>query len=256
MRTLFQPAHFSAASISNLLWLLGVLSGLTAAPVFGQTASEQVFAKMLARLAANDSIRKKSPYSYELQLTGTFLSKSDSAQVIEEWRIAEDQDSIRVRLLSRRSNGKAEIAKKYESPVKIHSAKRAGPQEHGPVMQMAADVLNWIKKDSKAQMLIDGQTAGRSGGNNYILKFLAKNRTGSLWINTETAALERMEWAYGKSFGVASSGQKSVIEFAPVKGDMIFPARLIFNESSRALFRKAGSYTEIEIRNFQMEAMP
>lgn len=251
----FQAAHFFAASSSTLLWLIGILSGLVA-PVFGQTTTEQVFVKMLARFAANDSILKKSPHAYDLQLTGTFYSKNDSAQVIEEWRVAEDPDSIRARLLSRRTEGKPEIAKKYESPLKIHSAKRAGPQENGPIMQTAEEMLAWIKKDSKAQMLIDGQTTGPSGGSNYILKFLAKNRTGSLWINTKTAALERMEWAYGKSFGVASSGQKSIIEFAPVKGDVIFPSRLIFNESSRALFRKAGSYTEIEIRNFQMEAMP
>jgi len=111
----------------------------------------------------------------------------------------------------------------------------------------------YFKKDSKAQMIIDGETAGRAGAKNYVLRFLANGRTGSLWINAQTAELERIEWASGKSLGLASSGEKSMIELAPVIEPMVFPTKLIFNERSRTLLRRTGSYTEIETRNFQRE---
>jgi hypothetical protein len=234
-----------------------IIAGLAASTVFGQTASQRVVAKMFSRLAVNDSIRQQLTYSYDLVLTGNFYTKTDSAQVIEEWHIAHDDDSIRVRLLARRSNGKENVAKSYESPVKINSSKQSeNPQDDDPAVMLMWRVLNRIKQDRKAQMLIDGQVVGENGSANYVVKFLADGRTGSLWINVQTANLERLEWAYGKSLGVVSSGHNSVIEMSEAGGTIRFPAKLMINERSRALLRRTGSYTEIEIRNFQQEKTP
>jgi hypothetical protein len=177
--------------------------------------------------------------------------------VIEEWRIAQGHDSLRVRLLARRIHGKDKTAKSYEPPVAIKSSRRgANPQEEDPVVALMWGVLNRIKQDREAQILIDGQVVGGNGVPNYLVKFLADGRIGSLWINMQTADLERLEWAYGKSLGVVSSGSNSVIEMAEVSGALRFPARLVFNERARALLRRTGAYTEIEIRNFQSEKKP
>ncbi len=238
--------------------MLGIIVSLTTAAAFGQTVSQRAVAAMFTRMAANDSIRQQSVYSYDLVLAGTFYTKNDSAQVIEEWRIAHDDDSVRARLLMRRSSGKADLAKRYEPPLKINSCKRGkDPQAEDPAMALTWEVLNRIKHDRKAQVLIDGQVAGENGSNNYLVKFLADGRTGSLWINMQTADLERLEWAHGKSLGVVSSGHHSTITMAAVSSSTIrFPAKLVFNERARALRRRTGTYTEIEIRNFQHEKMP
>ncbi len=237
--------------------MVGIVIGLVTATVFGQTASQRVVAKMFSRLAANDSLRQQLAYSYDLVLTGTFYTKNDSAQVIEEWRVAHNDDSVRVRLFARRSSGKEDVAKRYEPPVKINSFKRGeNSHEDDPVVALAWKVLNRIKHDRKAQVLIDGQVAGENGSANYLIKFLADGRAGSLWINMQTADLERLEWTYGKSLGVVSSGRNSVIEMSEAGGAIRFPAKLMINERSRALLRRTGSYTEIEIRNFQQEKMP
>lgn len=235
---------------------MGIIASLTAA-AFSQTASQRVVAKMFTRLAVNDSLRRQLAYSYDLVLNGTFYAKNDSAQVIEEWRIAQGHDSLRVRLLARRIHGKDKTAKSYEPPVAIKSSRRgANPQEEDPVVALMWGVLNRIKQDREAQILIDGQVVGGNGVPNYLVKFLADGRIGSLWINMQTADLERLEWAYGKSLGVVSSGSNSVIEMAEVSGALRFPARLVFNERARALLRRTGAYTEIEIRNFQSEKKP
>jgi hypothetical protein len=253
------PAAIRRAStvINRARFMVGILAVLTASTVFGQTASQRVVAKMFSRLAANDSIRQRLAYSYDLVLTGAFYTKNDSAQVIEEWRVAHDEDSLRVRLLTRRSSGKDDVAKRYEPPMKINSSKRGeDPQEDDPVMALAWKVLNRIRQDRKAQVLIDGQVVGENGSANYLIKFLADGRTGSLWINMQTAVLERLEWAYGKSLGVVSSGHNSVITIAETGSAIRFPAKLTIDEHSRALLRRTGSYTEIEIRNFQQEKTP
>ena len=237
--------------------MAGIIAGLAASMAFGQTASQRVVAKMLSRLAANDSLRQQLAYSYDLVLTGTFYTKNDSAQVIEEWRIAHDSDSVRVRLLTRRSSGKDDVAKRYEPPMQINSFKRNENQfADDPVVALAWEVLNRIRQDRKAQVLIDGQVAGENGSANYLIKFLAGGRAGSLWINMRTADLERLEWTYGKSLGVVSSGHSSVITMAEIGGAIRFPAKLMINERSRALLRRTGSYTEIEIRNFQQGKRP
>jgi hypothetical protein len=255
-RTHGQARH-AAAAFGGALWRVGIIASLATATAFGQTVSQRVVAKMFAHMAANDSIRQQLAYAYDFVLTGTFYAKNDSAQVIEEWRIAHDKDSVRVRLLARRSTGKKEIAKSYESPIEFKSIKRGEKlQEDDPIMALMWRVLNRIKQDRKAQVLIDGRVVGKNGRANYLVKFLADGRTGSLWINAQTADLKRLEWAYGKSFGVASSGHNSAIEMAAVSGELNFPAKLIINERSRALLRRTGSYTEIEIRNFQRKEMP
>jgi hypothetical protein len=237
--------------------MAGIVAGLAASAAFGQTASQRVVDKMFSRLAANDSIRQQLAYSYDLVLAGTFYTKNDSAQVIEEWRIALEDDSVRASLLARRSSGKEDIAKRYTPPIKINSSKRdENPQEEDPIMALMWRALNRIKHDRKAQVLIDGRVVGENGSANYLVKFLADGRTGSLWIDVQTADLKRLEWAYGKSFGVASSGHNSAITMAEVSGELRFPAKLIINERSRALLRRTGSYTEIEIRNFQREETP
>lgn len=248
------PSRRASAVISRVRFIVGIIAGLATTTVFGQTTSQRVVAKMFSRLTANDSIRQRLAYSYDLALTGTFYTKNDSAQVIEEWRIAHDDDSIRVRLLTRRSNGKDDVAKRYEPPMKINSSKRSeNPREDDPVMTLAWKVLNRIQQDRRAQMLIDGQVVGENGSANYLVKFLADGRTGSLWINMQTADLERLEWAYGKSLGVVSSGHNSVIVMSETGGAIRFPSKLTIDEHSRALLRRTGSYTEIEIRNFQQE---
>jgi hypothetical protein len=232
--------------------VIGVIVSLVATTAFGQITSQRVVAKMLSRMAANDSIRQQLAYSYDLALAGMFYTKNDSAQVIEEWRIAHDDDSVRARLLTRRSSGKEDVAKRYEAPIKINSVKRGeNSHEDDPVVALAWGVLNRIQQDRKAQVLIDGQVVGKSGNANYLIKFLAGGRIGSLWINMQTADLERLEWAYGKSLGVAASGHNSVIEMSVMSSEIRFPARLKINERARALLRRTGSYTEIEIRNFQ-----
>jgi hypothetical protein len=251
------PARHARTAICRAQFIAGIIAGLAATTVFGQTASQRVVAKMFSRLTANDSIRQQLAYSYDLVLTGTFYTKNDSAQVIEEWRIAHDDDSVRTRLLTRRSSGKEEVAKRYEPPVKINSFKPGEkPYEDDPVVALAWGVLNRIKQDRKAQILIDGQVAGKNGSANYLIKFLADGRAGSLWINMQTADLERLEWTYGKSLGVISSGHNSVIEMSEAGGEIRFPAKLKINERSRSLLRRTGSYTEIEIRNFQQEKTP
>ncbi|MGH7595041.1 MAG: hypothetical protein ACREOI_01765 [bacterium] len=251
------PVRRAPGVINHVWFLAAIIAGLAASSVFGQTASQRVVAKMFSRLTANDSIRQQLAYSYDLALTGTFYTKTDSAQVIEEWRVAHDKDSIRARLLTRRSNGKDNVAKSYESPVKINSSKRSeNSRDDDPVVAPVWEVLDRIKQDRKAQVLIDGQVAGENGGTNYVIKFLAGGRAGSLWINMKTANLERLEWTYGKSLGVVSSGHNSVIEMSEAGGMVRLPVRLMINERSRALLRRTGSYTEIEIRNFQQEKTP
>ncbi|MGH7456373.1 MAG: hypothetical protein ACRENG_33795, partial [bacterium] len=118
------PVRRAPAVISSALYKFGIIAGLTTTTVFSQTASQRVVAKMFSRLAANDSLRQQLAYSYGLVLTGTFYTKNDSAQVIEEWRVTHDDDSVRVRLLARRSSGKEDVAKRYEPPMKINSFKR------------------------------------------------------------------------------------------------------------------------------------
>jgi hypothetical protein len=237
--------------------MVWAIAGFTATAVIGQTTSQRVVAKMFSRLAANDSIRQQLAYSYDLVLTGTFYTKNDSAQVIEEWRVAHDEDSLRARLLTRRSSGKDDVAKHYEPPIKINSSKRdENAQQDDPVAALAWEVLNRIKQDRKAQVLIDGQVTGENGSANYLVKFLADGRTGSLWINMQTADLGRLEWTYGKSLGVVASGHNSVIVMSEAGGGIRFPAKLTINERTRALLRRTGSYTEIEIRNFQQGKVP
>lgn len=251
------PVRRAPAVISRARLMVGLMAGLAASTVWGQTASQRVVVKMFSRLASNDSLRQQLAYSYDLVLAGTLYTKNDSAQVIEEWRIAHDGDSVRVRLLTRRSNGKEDVAKHYEPPMKLNSSERGeNPQEDDPILAMMWGILNRIKQDRKAQVLIDGQVVGENGSANYLVKFLADGRAGSLRINVKTADLERLEWTYGKSLGVVSSGHNSVIEMSEAGGAIRFPAKLMINERSRALLRRTGSYTEIEIRNFQQEKRP
>jgi hypothetical protein len=233
-----------------------VLGCLGAATAFCQSASQFIFAKTVARLAEDDSLRQRLSFSYTLHLTGTLYQKDDSAQVIEAWRIAQDEDSVRVQLLSQRLEGKTELAKKYKPPVEIKPAKRGeNPRQEDPLMGVTWELLSWIQQDSKAHLMIDGKTTSTSGNLCYVVKFLANDRIGSLWVNAQTAALEHIEWAHGKSFGVISSGENSVIELAPVAGASSFPVKLIFNERSRKLLRRTGAYTEIEIRDFHRETI-
>ncbi len=230
---------------------------LLAISAFSQTASQRLFALMSARFAKDDSIRQALSYSYDLHLTGAYYHKDDSAQVIEDWRISQTPDSLRARLVSRQINGSAELGKQYAPPLRILSVKRDSRRpEDDPVMATIQDVLQRIKKDSKSQVLIDGEAVGRDGVKNYIMRFLAKDRAGSFWINVQTFALERVEWAYGKSIGLSSSGEKSEMVLATFSSGINFPVKLVFNERSRTLLRRTGSYTEIEIRNFQPEDKP
>jgi hypothetical protein len=230
---------------------------LLALSAFSQTASQRLFALMSAHFAKDDSIRQTLSYSYDLHLTGAFYHKDDSAQVIEDWQISQTPDSIRARLVSRQINGSAELGKQYAPPVKIISVKRDRRRpEDDPVMAALWEVMQRIKKDSKSQVLIDGEAIGRDGVKNYIMRFLAKDRAGSLWINAQTFALERVEWAYGQSIGLSSSGEKSEMVLAPFINAINFPVKFVFNERSRTLLRRTGSYTEIEIRNFQPEDKP
>jgi len=232
-------------------------ASLFAASTFAQSASQRLFAQMSARFAADDSLRQAATFSYELHLTGMFYLKDDSAQVIEDWRIVQAPDSIRAQLVARQTMGKAEAAKQYVPPVKLISMKRdKGRAAMEPLLAPIGEILQRIKKDKKAQVMIDGQTAGRNGARNYVLRFLANDRAGSFWVNAKTAELERVEWAYGKSVGLSSSTEKSSVDFAPVLNEMIFPTRLIFNARNRALLRRTGLYTEIEIKNFKHEETP
>jgi hypothetical protein len=187
-------------------------------------------------------------------MASTFYQKNDSAQIMEEWRIAQDQDSIRVRRLSRQIEGKAEITKKYQPPLDLKPSKRRQDSGRGdPLMAVVWELLSRIRDDSKAYLMIDGKAAGESGNLCYVIKFLANNHIGSLLINSQTADLERIEWAYGKSFGVFSSGEKSVIALASVDETIMFPVKLIFNERSRKLLSRTGTYTEIAITDFHRE---
>ncbi|MDZ7288562.1 MAG: hypothetical protein ONB44_02340 [candidate division KSB1 bacterium] len=242
--------------MTSILWMGWAGFCLMTAPAFSQTASQRVFAMMLSRLSENDSLLQKLTFSYQLHLRGTFYHKNDSARVREEWRVVHDKDSIRVQLLSYRSDGKAEIVKKYECPVKIKPAKRTEKRPgEDPIMTIVWELLDRISRDNKAFLLIDGQAMGKDGRSKHIVRFLTSDRSGSLLIDMQTAVLERLEWTFGKSLGVVSSGQTSMIELAPVIEDLRFPSRLIFNERARALLRRSGSYTEIDIRNFQREEM-
>lgn len=249
---------FSDATRPPLLFVAVLAAvNLLALSAFSQTASQRLFALMSAHFAKDDSIRQTLSYSYDLHLTGAFYHKDDSAQVIEDWQISQTPDSIRARLVSRQINGSAELGKQYAPPVKIISVKRDRRRpEDDPVMAALWEVMQRIKKDSKSQVLIDGEAIGRDGVKNYIMRFLAKDRAGSLWINAQTFALERVEWAYGQSIGLSSSGEKSEMVLAPFINAINFPVKFVFNERSRTLLRRTGSYTEIEIRNFQPEDKP
>jgi len=228
-----------------------------ATSAFAQSPSQRLFMRMSGNFVANDSLRRTLAYSYDLHLTGMFYLKADSVQIVEDWRIIQTPDSIRVLPISLQTNGKAEMAKQYVPPVRLASVKRGkGWMADDPLMAAIGEVLHRIKKDSKAQVMIDGETAGRDGAKNYVLRFLADDRTGSLWINAATAKLERLEWAYGKSIGLSSSGEKSSVELAPVLNEMFFPSKLVFNGRARTLLRRTGSYTEIAIKNFKREEMP
>lgn len=233
----------------SALLVVGVC--LLAAPARAQSSSQKLFTQMLSRLASNDSLRQTRAFSYDLHLAGTFYLKDDSAQVAEDWHITTTSDSIRARLISRQTNGKAEVVKQYAPPLKLASSRRA--ESNDPLMAVVWELLNRIKKDAKAQVLIDGTVADRDGAPCFVLRFLAKDRAGNLLIGTKTAQLERIEWAYGKSLGVSSSSEKSLIELAPVLDGLIFPTKLVFNERSRTLLRRSGAYTEIATTNFQHE---
>jgi len=237
--------------------LVLIAAGCIAASVSAQSLSQRLFARMLANFAAADSLRQALSFSYDLHLAGAFYFKDDSAQVTEDWRISQTPDSIRAQLVARRMNGKAEVAKQYVPPVKIASVKRGRSQTaDDPLMTAIREILQRIKKDSKSQVMIDGETVGRRGAKNFVLRFLANDRSGSLWIDAATAKLERLEWTYGKSIGLSSSGEKSSIELAPVLNEMFFPIKLVFNGRARTLLRRTGSYTEIEIKNFKREELP
>ncbi len=249
----FRNAAFLCSSIK---WL-ALAASLCATSTLAQSSSQRLFAQMAARFAANDSLLQTAAFSYELHLNGTFYFKDDSAQVQEDWRIVQTPDSIRVQLVARQTTGKAELAKQYEPPVKIVSAPRDKSRAAMDVLLAPiGEILQRIKKDKKAQVLIDGQVAGRSGASNFVLRFLAHDRAGSFWINAKTAELERVEWAYGKSLGISSSAEKSSVELGPVLSEVTFPVRLVFNARNRALLRRTGSYTEIETKNFKREEMP
>ena len=257
MRKIFRQTHFQVEC--RVLIILAVLaaSGFFSFPALGQTSSQRLFGRMQARFVAEDSLRRATSFSYDLNLTSTLYLKNDSAQVFEEWRLTQNPDSIRARRLSRRTNGKAELIKKYEAPIKIQSVKRDPRQQiDGPLTAAIWDLLDRIKKDSRSHVMIDGETTGRDGAKNYVIKFLANDRAGSFWVNAQTAGLERVEWAYGKSIGLSSSGEKSTIELAPVFSAVSFPVKLVFNERSRTLLRRTGAYTEIATRNFQREDTP
>ncbi|MDZ7363081.1 MAG: hypothetical protein ONB46_20515 [candidate division KSB1 bacterium] len=253
----FSRTYFHAEKRFVLFVAVVAAVNLLAISAFSQTASQRLFALMSARLAKDDSIRQALSYSYDLHLTGAFYHKDDSAQVIEDWRISQTPDSIRARLVSRQINGAAELGKQYAPPLRILSVKRDPRRpEDDPVMATIQAVLQRIKKDSKSQVLIDGEAVGRGGVKNYIMRFLANDRAGSFWINAQTFALERVEWAYGKSLGLSSSGETSEMVLAPFINAINFPVKLVFNARSRTLLRRTGSYTEIEIRNFQPEDQP
>lgn len=250
----FQIAAFFRERIKSLIL---VAAGLLAVSAFAQSSSQHLFSLVSARFAVDDSLRQTATFSYELHLASTFYLKEDSAQVTEDWRIMQTPDSIRAQLVSRQTTGKAEVAKQYVPPVKIISTKRSkGQAVADPLLTPIRELLQRIKKDAKAQVMIDGQTTGRSGASNYVLRFLANDRTGTLWVSAKTAALEHVEWAYGKSVGVSSSAEKSSVEFAPMLNEITFPVRLVFNARNRALLRRTGSYTEIETKNFKREEMP
>lgn len=248
----------NAVFFRSRIKLLITAAVLFAVSATAQTPSQRLFTLTAARFAADDSLRQIAAFSYDLHLASTFYMKEDSAQVREEWRIMQTSDSIRVQLVARQTTGKAEVAKQYVSPVKLASAQRHGGQTTtaDPLLAPVRDILFRIKKDAKSQVMIDGQTPGRNGASNYILRFLAHDRTGALWVNTKTAQLERVEWAYGKSLGVSSSAEKSSVEFAPILNEINFPVRLVVNARNRALLRRTGSYTEIETKNFKREEMP
>ena len=253
------PLSFQTAAgyRNRLTSLMLIVTGLWAVAASAQTSSQRLFSLLSARFATDDSLRQLAAFSYDLHLTSTFYMKEDSAQITEDWHIRQSPDSIRARLVSRQTTGKAEVAKQYVSPVKIVSAPRSnGEMTADPLIAPIREILQRIKKDAKAQVMIDGQTTGSHGASNYVLRFLANNRTGTLWVNTKTAGLERAEWAYGKSLGVSSSAEKSSVELAPVLNDMTFPVRLVINARNRALLRRTGSYTEIATTNFKPEEMP
>lgn len=234
-----------------------IVIGLMAVSASAQTSSQRLFSLLSARFAADDSLRQMAAFSYDLHLASTFYMKEDSAQITEDWHLRQTPDSIRAVLVSRQTTGKAEVVKQYESPVKIASASRRKDQmPTEPLLTPIREILQRIKKDKKAQVMIDGQTTGSGGASNYVLRFLANDRTGTLWVNTKTANLERVEWAYGKSLGVSSAAENSSVEFAPVLNDMTFPVRFVVNARNRALLRRTGSYTEIETKNFKPEEMP
>jgi hypothetical protein len=252
------PQHrLSVRKRSLALLTVAAAACFLAPPALGQNPSQRLFQRMLARVAADDSLRAAWSFSYDLHLAGKYYLKNDSAQVLEAWHIAQTRDSLRAQRLSRRDSGEADVVKRYEAPVKIESRRR-GPnhQTDDPLTAVIWELLNHIKKDSKAQLLIDGETSGRDGATNCVVRFLAKNRSGSLWINAQSAALERIEWAYGKSIGFSSSGEKSMIELAPVIEATMFPIRLVFNERARTLLRRSGTYTEIEVMKFHRENIP
>jgi hypothetical protein len=252
------PQHrLSVRKRSLALLTVAAAACFLAPPALGQNPSQRLFQRMLARVAADDSLRAAWSFSYDLHLAGKYYLKNDSAQVLEAWHIAQTHDSLRTQRLSRQDRGKADVVKRYEAPIKFVSSRR-GPnhQTSDPLTAVIWELLNHIKKDSKAQLLIDGETNGRDGARNYVMRFLAKNRSGSLWINTQSATLERIEWAYGKSMGFSSSGEKSMIELAPVIEATMYPVKIVFNERARTLLRRTGTYTEIETKNFQRENMP
>ncbi len=237
--------------------LLFVLAAASCIAASAQSPSQRLFARMWANFAATDSLRQTISFSYDLHLASTFYLKEDSAQVTEDWRIVQTPDSIRAQLVARQTNGKAEVAKQYTPPVKLASVRRSKSQiADDPLIAAIGEILQHIKKDSKSQMMLDGETAGRNGAKNYVMRFLAKDRSGSLWINARAAKLERLEWAYGKSIGLTSSGEKSAVELAPVLNEMMFPVKLVFNERARTLLRRTGTYTEIETKNFKYEEVP
>lgn len=245
----------SISAVVPILWMGLIFNLASLQPVASQTVSEALFARTMTRLGESEKIRQDLSYSYTLELTGRFYQKDDSVQITDLWQISQHHDSIRVEPLSRRRvDGNADLAKKYKPPFELKAAKRSEQRDQDdPVMVMTLDLLSRIQKDSKAHFMIDGKAEGRRGNPCYVLRFLADGRSGSLWVDTQTTHIERIEWAYGKSFVLTSSDESSSIELAPVTKDIMFPARLIFDERSRALLSWTGTYTEVEIRNFQRE---
>ncbi|MDZ7343375.1 MAG: hypothetical protein ONA90_02550, partial [candidate division KSB1 bacterium] len=107
--------------------------------------SEALFARAMARLAESEKIRQDLSYSYTLHLTGTFFQKGDSAQLTESWQISQQQDSIRVKPLSRHIGGNANLVKKYKLPFEIKAGKRsAHRQQDDPVMAVVLELLSRI----------------------------------------------------------------------------------------------------------------